>query len=245
MELCKPYILMNCHHHQISLPLFVHSLFFLFSHCHTDCHPSIFKTTSVALQINQPSTENSSLASPPPSHRHARLSIVLDLTAITLASGAVIPMDAATTVEAAVETIIETESCIEGTITNADGISYTFLVHFVLKRAIGQRGTCLSPSKSRRFGYSYRTLDTCDDTIKSIRSASPPLQRDHDYFSASVTEARCDPIHGVGSLSCVHAYSVSRPQMFKAPRSVIAISQTWSTSPSTRTSWAAGLVLRE
>ncbi|KAL0472497.1 hypothetical protein QR685DRAFT_237671 [Neurospora intermedia] len=159
----------------------------------------------------------------------------VDLTATALKSGAVISKDAVTTAEAATVTAVETESYIDGTITNADSTSYTVLVYFVLKRSIGHYGTCPDPNKSRRLGYSYRTLDMCDDTslIDKTSGASSTVgncaevhdcyRRDNDYFSASVIEAGCDPwCRLVITRSCVFGIEAKNGQGTEVGNSDIA-----------------------
>lgn len=145
--------------------------------------------------------------------------ILYGLTATTLASGAVIPKDVANTGgEAAVQTAVspdgylytvEAESYVEDTITTADGITHTVLVHPAVKRAVDEHGgTSPNPNKNKnrkRLTWTDGTSDTCDNTtlVNKTSGASPSVNdcaavrdyyRAHNgYFFASVFEAGGDP----------------------------------------------------
>lgn len=151
--------------------------------------------------------------------------ILYGLTATTLASGAVIPKDAANTGEAAVQTavspdgysyVVETEPYVEDTITNADGTTYTVLVHPAFKRSVDMHGTSPNPNKTKRLTYTHGVSDTCDDTtlINKTSGASPLVsdcaevrdyyRRDNGYFRATIIEAgRSDWCRLVITRSCV------------------------------------------
>ncbi|KAK3399996.1 putative necrosis-inducing factor-domain-containing protein [Sordaria brevicollis] len=112
--------------------------------------------------------------------------ILYGITATALASGAVIPKDAANTGEAAVQTavspdgyryVVESEPYVEDTITTADGVTHNVLVHPAFKRSVDAHGTSPNPNKTKRLSYKKGNGDTCDDTtlINKTSGASPSV----------------------------------------------------------------------
>ncbi|KAK3339135.1 putative necrosis-inducing factor-domain-containing protein [Neurospora tetraspora] len=127
--------------------------------------------------------------------------ILFGLTATIFASAAVIPKEAAT-VKTAVSPDgyvynVETEAYIEDTITTADGITHTVLVHPAFKRSVDEHGTSHNPNKSKRLQYTAGGADQCDHStlVNKTSGASPTTgdcgavrdyyRRDNGHFEAS------------------------------------------------------------